>query len=182
MNDANDISKNKYFKKFDIMYKREIKDTIIDAIKNNNKDKLEMLKIAIIIFLDTNCSEIIEAAIKYNDIMTISHLIKYDTEFDKVYLNDDTTVLHLCAKLNKHHLMKYFLNTSCSTLIDERNKFGDSILSVACVNESYDCIDILIDKGADINAIDHTISSPFNILLNQFFINEGRIRKSIYHG
>ena len=85
--------------------------------------------------------------------------------------NKKNTIFHYSAKNKKYFsilfwyekLQKYFPNTKIFDLKNDKNL---TPLHLACFHDSYECAQLLIDLGADLNAVDITGKSVLTYAIN----------------
>ena len=114
-----------------------------------NKDKLTALDIASVKGNKQILSYFYSILIKTN-----KSILKFD---DKN--NQKNTIFHYSAKCNQYYsilfwyekLQKFFPKTK---IFDTKNANNQTPLHLACFHNSYECVQLLIGLGADVNAID----------------------------
>jgi len=169
--------RNIYFQKFATLDENEITDFVTKSIRQNNKDKKEIIRIALTFYINAINHDIVRTAIIHNDILTIGLLSKFNLNFHRMLFENEDNVLHICADANNHHLVKYFVDHECD--VDLKNSDGESPLIRACFRNSIECIEQMICCGADVSDvyIDESIVddcvdeialySPFSIMMSR---------------
>ena len=126
-----------------------------------NKDKLTALDIASIKGNKQILSYFYSILVKTN-----KSLLKFD---DKN--NQKNTIFHYSAKYNQYYsilfwyekLQKFFPKTK---IFDTKNVHNLTPLHLACFDNSFECVQLLIDLGADVNAVDKDGKSVLVYALN----------------
>ena len=94
----------------------------------------------------------------------IQYLNGMRIDLDEV--NDDgVTLLHILSELNETKNMKCLLGKMQN--IDPYDSYGQTPLHRACANSSFKAAKILIEHGADVNALTDNNDSPLTILASQ---------------
>ena len=94
----------------------------------------------------------------------IQYLNGMRIDLDEV--NDDgVTLLHILSELNETKNMKCLLDKMQN--IDPYDSYGQTPLHRACANSSFKAAQILIEHGADVNALTDNNDSPLTILASQ---------------
>lgn len=142
----------------------EITTYLKDSIRRNTKNKLTLIKHAHTLGVDL--STIIDTAIRFNDIITIAYCFKLG--FNIHYTTSDYTFIHVSIMENNTSLIKFFIMKGVD--IDKINGDGHTALEIAMDKEFYNCVEILVENGANlfltINEIDNEQISLMEILLN----------------
>ena len=94
----------------------------------------------------------------------IQYLNGMRIDLDEV--NDDgVTLLHILSELNETKNIKCLLGKMQN--IDPYDSYGQTPLHRACANSSFKAAKILIEHGADVNALTDNNDSPLTILASQ---------------
>ena len=94
----------------------------------------------------------------------IQYLNGMRIDLDEV--NDDgVTLLHILSELNETKNIKCLLGKMQN--IDPYDSYGQTPLHRACANSSFKAAQILIEHGADVNALTDNNDSPLTILASQ---------------
>ncbi|XP_056646314.1 uncharacterized protein LOC130451356 isoform X2 [Diorhabda sublineata] len=75
--------------------------------------------------------------------------------------NNGNTALHYAACKNNMDIIKYILDQD-HTLINTKNEFGETPLSVASLNGRYEAVKMLIDFGGDVNNQEKDGTAPLH--------------------
>ena len=144
----NGISENKkmlLYHMYVAIGKNNIKQQIIDILKNNN-----------IVINDCDIDEysVLQYAVIYNNIDIIRFLIKKSPDYLELR-NFNKSVGTINNKLD----------------IDHKNKLGNTALHIAGTNLNYDAIKLLLDANADINAKNNDGNTILHELLKNEIVN-----------
>ena len=77
--------------------------------------------------------------------------------------SQNNSSLHIAVSNNSIKLTKYFLNKKNKNL-NARNNKGQTALHIACTTGNEDMINLLLQNGANVNALDDKGKKPFDLL------------------
>ena len=83
---------------------------------------------------------------------------------------DNNSALHLAVNNNSIKMVKYFLSKRKKDINAKNNK-GQTSLHLACSNGNEDIINLLIQNGANIDALDLKGNKPFDLLSSERYKN-----------
>ena len=83
---------------------------------------------------------------------------------------DNNSALHIAVNNNSIKMVKYFLSKRKKNINAKNNK-GQTSLHLACSNGNEDIINLLIQNGANIDALDLKGNKPFDLLSSERYKN-----------
>ena len=102
------------------------------------------------------------------DISLFNTMIINDPNLDEVFIKNknyrddqNNSNLHIAVKNNSIELVKYFLDKNYN--LNDINKYGQTALHIACEQGNEKIIDLLLEKGADINIKDNKGRKPYDL-------------------
>lgn len=122
---------------------------------------------------------ILHTACKYGNYELVEYILKMDQKyntkkliFQKNYY--EQSCFHICCKEGHENLVNYLIkefNNNKNKLLDDQDDDLNTPLHLACLKQKEEVVRILLENGANVNAINAENSTPLNISCSKINLN-----------
>lgn len=113
-------------------------------------------------FLELDPDERLLVAVQAGSLLLIKLALDNEANIDITYSNEGRTMLHLAAERGNVNVVQYFLEGEGFN-IEARTQFGDTPLHAAVATEHVDVVRLLLQRGANPNAINLGRLTPLHL-------------------
>jgi len=92
----------------------------------------------------------LENAIIWNDIGIVMNCLEHDFDINKKITRDGYTALELAIKHKRFATASLLINAGAD--IEHRDKFNNTLLITAAINNDHETVNYLLSAGADVTA------------------------------
>lgn len=171
---------DKYIKLLLVLPPDDVVEIIKDAINENDRERINILKAAIKLGMDPNIIvpthgiPLLHYAILKNDISVVCNLTLNGAE---IYAKDDDgfTPLHICAKSGNAVLLKFFADKiiknsdeNIRKKLNEQDVDGNTAFFISCYFGHFECVNLLLGYDCDVTIKNKYRHTAFNIILDYF--------------